>query len=89
MSNGSKIHWWAGTKFNKHRDRLMLTIINAKVCNAVKVPIPLCGATFSNNQQKDFNKLKADKVIDPDYLKFSLTLLHVRIRLLESILYLT
>ncbi|CAH2101215.1 unnamed protein product [Euphydryas editha] len=66
---------------------MMLTMVDAKVCNAATQTTStmrcyICGAT-----SKEFNDLTIKKDVDVDALSFGLSTLHARIRLFESILH--
>jgi len=68
---------------------MMLTMVDAKVCNAVTQTAStmrcyICGAT-----SKHFNNLTIKKDIKPETLKFGLSILHARIRIFESLLHLS
>lgn len=67
---------------------MKMTMIDGKVCNAATDTKStsrcfICGAT-----SKDFNNLSNKNQVSPDSLEFGLSILHARIRLLESILHL-
>lgn len=67
---------------------MMLTMVDAKVCNAATMTKStmkcyICGAT-----SKDFNNLNLKKPINKESLKFGLSILHARIRLFEGLLHL-
>lgn len=68
---------------------MMLTMVDAKVCNAATnttstMRCYICGAT-----SKEFNNLSIQKNVDVDALSFGLSTLHARIRLFETILHLS
>lgn len=68
---------------------MMLTMVDAKVCNAAtettsSMRCYICGAT-----SKEFNNLNNKRDVDVDALSFGLSTLHARIRLFESILHLS
>ncbi|CAH1989392.1 unnamed protein product [Acanthoscelides obtectus] len=65
---------------------MMLTMIDAKVCNAATntkstMKCYICGAT-----SKDFNDLSNKRPCNEDSLKFGLSILHARLRLFEGVL---
>lgn len=67
---------------------MTLTMVDAKVCNAATstsstMRCYICGAT-----SKQFNDLNTRNTVDTDALEFGLSVLHARIRFLESILHL-
>lgn len=69
------------------KTKMMLTMIDAKVCNAATgtkstMRCYICGA-----QSKDFNDLNKTNVVNTDTLKFGLSTLHARIRLFENLLH--
>lgn len=68
---------------------LRLTMVDAKVCNAATqtsstMRCYICGAT-----SKQFNNLNVKMPVDTDALEFGLSILHARIRFLESVLHLS
>ena len=68
---------------------MILTMIDAKVCNAAThttstMKCYICGAI-----SKSFNDISEKKDVNPDTLKFGLSILHARIRLFESLLHLS
>ncbi|XP_046144123.1 uncharacterized protein LOC114881752 [Osmia bicornis bicornis] len=67
---------------------MKMTMGDAKGCNAITSTLStmrcyICGATSST-----FNNLSVTKEIDPDAIKFGLSILHARIRLFETLLHL-
>lgn len=78
-----------GEKTFSVKHTMMLTMVDAKVCNAATgtastMRCYICGAT-----SKKFNDLTIKCDIDTDALSFGLSVLHARIRFLESILHLS
>ncbi|XP_069685850.1 uncharacterized protein [Periplaneta americana] len=68
---------------------LILTMIDAKICNAATnttstMKCYICGAT-----SKEFNSLSNRREADQSTFKFGLSTLHARIRLFESLLHLS
>lgn len=75
----------------KVKHTLMLTMVDAKVCNAVTETSSTMRCYICKATSKEFNKLEKirDVDVDPDTLKFGLSILHARIRFFESILHLS
>lgn len=72
---------------SKIKHKLLLTMIDGKVCNAATDTSSTMRCYICGQTSKDFNKLikKESKV---ETLKFGLSILHARIRFFESILHL-
>jgi len=71
----------------KVKHKMLFTMVDGKVCNAAThtkstLRCYICGATSS-----EFNKLSKTKPSKQENLSFGLSLLHARIRFLESILH--
>lgn len=69
--------------------KLLPTMVDAKVCNAATntsstMRCYICGLT-----SKNFNNLTRRMEVDPESLKFGLSILHARIRFFESLLHLS
>lgn len=69
--------------------KLLPTMVDGKVCNAATnttstMRCYICGLT-----SKDFNNLSKKVELNPDSLKFGLSILHARIRFFESLLHLS
>lgn len=78
-----------GDKIKTVKHSLMLTMVDAKVCNSATnttstMKCYICGAT-----SKDFNKLDRQREANPSTFKFGLSILHARIRFFESLLHLS
>ncbi|CAH1106395.1 unnamed protein product [Psylliodes chrysocephalus] len=68
---------------------LLPTMVYAKICNAATnttstMRCYICGLT-----SKDFNCLSRRKEVNPETLRFGLSILHPRIRLFESLLHIS
>lgn len=72
----------------KIKHTLLLTMVDAKVCNAATNTLSTMRCYICNETSKDFNKLNTKREDNPDTFKFGLSILHARIRLFESILHL-
>lgn len=68
--------------------KMLLTMVDAKICNAATETSSTLRCYICNETSKDFNKLNPETVIDPNTLSFGMSILHARIRLFESILHL-
>ncbi|CAH2088846.1 unnamed protein product [Euphydryas editha] len=69
--------------------KLLPTMVDGKVCNAATntsstMRCYICGLT-----SKNFNNLKKGVEVNPESLKFGLSILHARIRFFESLLHLS
>lgn len=68
---------------------LMLTMVDGKVCNAATNTTSTMKCYICNQSSKDFNMLKTveESSIEPNSLQFGLSILHARIRFLETCLH--
>lgn len=67
--------------------KLLLTMVDGKVCNAVTDTTSTMRCYICSQTSKDFNKLEKG-VVNKEYLKFGLSVLHARIRFMELLLHL-
>ncbi|XP_065677602.1 uncharacterized protein LOC136092898 [Hydra vulgaris] len=68
---------------------MMLTMVDAKVCNAATKTSSTIKCYICDATSKDFNNLTTEKDVKPDTLKFGLSILHARIRIFEKLLHLS
>lgn len=64
-------------------------MIDAKVCNAATNTMSTMKCYICGETSKDFNKLSLKKEVDPNTIKFGLSILHARIRFFENLLHLS
>lgn len=76
-------------KLIKVSHTLLLTMVDGKVCNAATSTTSTMKCYICKQSSKDFNSLKRidESAIDPNTLKFGLSILHTRIRFLEMCLH--
>ena len=76
------------SKVIKVAHTLVLTMVDGKVCNAATNTTSTMKCYICKQTSKDFNMLKTveESAIDPNSLKFGLSILHARIRFLETCL---
>ena len=89
QSATSSLHDTKVTLTDKHfsvKHTLLLTTIDAKVCNAATLTTSTTRCCICGEISKDYNNLSIKKEIMPETLQFGLSILHARIRLFESIL---
>ncbi|CAH0551072.1 unnamed protein product [Brassicogethes aeneus] len=72
----------------KIKHRIMLTMVDGKVCNAATDTASTMRCYICGHFSKDFNKLIKSKEVNVEALKFGLSILHARIRFFESLLHL-
>lgn len=77
------------SKVMKVAHTLVLTMVDGKVCNAATNTTSTMKCYICKQTSKDFNMLKSVQEcdIDPNLLKFGLSILHARIRFLETCLH--
>lgn len=68
---------------------MMLTMVDAKVCNAATQTTSTMRCYICGASSKELNDLTIKRDVDADALSFGLSTLHARIRLFESILHLS
>lgn len=68
---------------------LLLTMIDAKVCNAATNTSSTMRCYICEETSKNFNNLTKKKEENPETFKFGLSILHARIRFFESLLHLS
>lgn len=80
-----------GTGVLQVKHTLMPTMVDGKVCNAATGTASTMRCYICKQSPKDFNNLKkvSSDALDPNSLKFGLSILHARIRFFESILHLS
>lgn len=64
-------------------------MVDAKVCNAATDTLSSMRCYICKATSKEFNKLEQRREEDPETFKFGISILHARIRFLESILHLS
>lgn len=69
--------------------KLLPTMVDAKVCNAATNTLSTMRCYICGLTSKNFNNLERRVEVDPETLKFGLSLLHARIRFFESLLHLS
>ncbi|CAH0547153.1 unnamed protein product [Brassicogethes aeneus] len=63
------------------------TMVDGKVCNAATKTTSILRCYICGLTSKHFNDLKTKQEVNPKALKFGLSILHARIRILESLLH--
>lgn len=71
------------------RHILLPTMVDAKICNAATNTASTMRCYICGQTSKDFNNLSQRKDINPETLRFGLSILHARIRFFESLLHLS
>lgn len=69
--------------------QLLPTMVDGKVCNAATNTSSTMRCYICGLASKDFNNLNKEIKVDPESLKFGLSILHARIRFFESLLHLS
>ena len=90
QSATSSLHDSKVTLTDKHlsvKHTLLLTMIDAKVCNATTLTTSTIRCYICGETSKDYNNLSIKKEVTPETIQFGLSILHARIRLFESILH--
>lgn len=66
---------------------LLPTMVDGKVCNAATDTTSTMRCYICRKTSKDFNDLKTVNTVNPEALRFGISTLHARIRLLETLLH--
>ena len=74
-------------KYFSVKHTLLLTMIEAKVCNAAPHATSTMRCYICGETSKDYNNLSTKNEVTPEKIQFGLSILHVRIRLFEGILH--